>query len=917
MPFSDQLTTEALTVILDEIPIPIFVKDGSSRFVGMNKACEEHWGISFGSIEGSDGSKYFPANQMDGFLTDDQKIFRARRPVALEERVWNNKLQQDRISHTFKTPLYDSSGNPFLLICALVDITEARAATEALKRSEAHLSHAQKLAKTGSWHLELATSKLEWSQAIFSIFEVDPNEFGGSYDAFLELCHPDDRSVIDEVYRASVKSKTPYTLEHRLMMPDGRIKWVEERGTTEYDAAGNPVRSMGTVSDITDHKNLEAAMESFSTRLMLLDGEEFYRGVVRLLTDLTNAEIGFICRTQADAPEKAEFLAIKDSGKFQANVPFNSLGTPCNDCAAAKFLSIPAGARMKYPESTFLNNNSIEAYSGATLFERGGEVWGVIGVMSRTPLDNIRTIENILRVFSVSVSAAIEREQSRRQYRDLFEFSPDGLLMVGQEGKIIHANKRCEEMFGWPPSALINKSVETLVPQDARQQHVSHRQKYNHGPSWRGMARGRGVLRGLRKDGSTFPAEIDLAPMVSDGKVVVAVAVRDITGRLAMEKSLAHAQKMDAIGQLTAGMAHDFNNYLGIIITNVEALKFRVQSDATLARFTDDALSGAFGASDMVHNLLAFARSQPLTPQLTEVNRLLRAAASLLKSAVGPGVDLTVEVAPDCWPVVIDTSQLECALINLANNARDAMPDGGKLTIVASNVRLDDEFGTDETTAAADYVLIEVCDTGVGMGADTISRIFDPFFSTKPTGSGTGLGLSMVYGFIKQSGGHIRVHSEVGLGTNIRLYIPRSNEPQKIAMCEPALHKPLTSPAWNKILVVEDNREMRTAVVEQLLSLGYEVSEAPSAEDALAILAEKRVDLLFTDIVMPGLMTGDELATIARTRYPNIQVLLTSGFAGSRWQRSSQEHLLKKPYTREELANALRRVLTSPRAKSN
>ena len=389
----------------------------------------------------------------------------------------------------------------------------------------------------------------------------------------------------------------------------------------------------------------------------------------------------------------------------------------------------------------------------------------------------------------------------------------------------------------------------------------------------------------------------------SGGVVVVRL---DVTDQFKAEERLREAQRMEAIGKLTGGMAHDFNNYLGIIIGNLDLLGGHV--DSAGKTFLNAALKGAESSAQLTRSLLAFSRQQPLSPRRVDVGRSLNAVAALLWRTLGEDIALTVTVGPDVWPVRIDGSQLDSCIVNLANNARDAMPRGGPLAISARNVHVDDLQAAEIRDAApGDFVLIEVSDTGSGMPPEAVARAFEPFFSTKPVGHGTGLGLSMVYGFVKQSGGWVYIDSEVGRGTTVRLYLPRDRDSDN-ATTDASGPKPEAAGGNETILLVEDNATMRETTAQQLTSLGYRTIEAENGEAALDILKQRdrRIDLLFTDVVMPGRMNGYELVEIARRARPGIKALVTSGFSGVHVEGVD---LLVKPYRLADLARAIRGVL--------
>jgi two-component system NtrC family sensor kinase len=390
--------------------------------------------------------------------------------------------------------------------------------------------------------------------------------------------------------------------------------------------------------------------------------------------------------------------------------------------------------------------------------------------------------------------------------------------------------------------------------------------------------------------------------------------------RLAAEDALRQAQRLDAIGQLTGGVAHDFNNLLTIIMGNLEAAKRQLGawSDAAhvqVTRRVDNAMQGAARAATLTKRLLAFARQTPLNPSAIDLNRFLIGLSDFLQRAIGENIALEIVAAAGLWPAEADPTELEAALINLAVNARDAMPEGGKLTIETSNAYLDDAYCRQEgDLKPGQYLLIAVSDTGSGMPKELIDRVFEPFFTTKQTGHGTGLGLSQVYGFVKQLGGHVKIYSEVGEGTTVKIYL-RRHSGSVTAAAEAAVEIAHGRPG-ECVLVVEDDAEVRAYVVETLTELGYDVLQASGADQALQLLERhKTVRLLLTDVVMPG-KNGRKLAEDACALYPSLRVLYMTGYSRNAIVHQGRldpgVDLIQKPLTTEFLAAAVRKMFDKP-----
>lgn len=393
---------------------------------------------------------------------------------------------------------------------------------------------------------------------------------------------------------------------------------------------------------------------------------------------------------------------------------------------------------------------------------------------------------------------------------------------------------------------------------------------------------------------------------------------QQIRKRAEVEERLRQAQKMETIGQLTGGVAHDFNNILLIILGNLERLLRRLRdgSDPDLIRSAEQAMQGAARAAGLTRSLLAFARRQPLKPAVIDVNRRITDMSVLLRRTLGEKIGIETVLAAGLWRVAVDPNQFEHALLNLALNARDAMPDGGRLTIEAANAHIDGRYASEADISPGQYVVVAVSDTGVGMSEDILRRAFDPFFTTKEIGHGTGLGLSQVYGFIKQSGGHVKIYSEPGHGTTVKVYLPRATAEVEVPDAGPAAVLDARG-ASELVLLVEDDDGVRAHTVELVREIGYRVVAASNGAEALAILARTPdIALLFTDVGLPGGMNGKQLADDAKRLRADLPVLFTTGYARNAIVHEGRldpgVHLVPKPFDREELAQALRIALATP-----
>jgi signal transduction histidine kinase/CheY-like chemotaxis protein len=483
------------------------------------------------------------------------------------------------------------------------------------------------------------------------------------------------------------------------------------------------------------------------------------------------------------------------------------------------------------------------------------------------------------------------------EIRFLVEKNADGIIVVDDNGIVLFANPAAEQIFGRPSESLIGSPIGIPFIAGDTTEIAIH-----------------------RPGGDRIDAEIRVVETMWDHRPARLASLRDISARRVVEERLRHAVKMEAVGRLTAGIAHDFNNLLTVVLGNLEsAQRQSMAADPAVLRALGNATRGARRAAVLTERLLAFARRKPLEPQVLDPNALVSGMSDLLQRTLGEGIAVRTALAPDLWRVEADSTELEAAIVNLAVNARDAMPSGGDLAIETANIELDSAYAAAiAELKPGPYVLISVTDTGTGMTPEVLKQVFEPFFTTKADGRGTGLGLSQVYGFVKQSGGHVKLYSEPGIGTTARIYLPRALEahgPARQHISEPKGTDQIPfSRSGEAILVVEDDDDVRNYTVNSLRELGYIVFEAPDALSALEIInREPNICLLFTDLGLPRGINGRVLAERARETRSSLRVLITTAYAGSALIHDGRldfgVELLMKPFTLTTLATRIREVL--------
>ena len=524
-----------------------------------------------------------------------------------------------------------------------------------------------------------------------------------------------------------------------------------------------------------------------------------------------------------------------------------------------------------------------------------------------------RGAERLLAQFQETQRALRE---SMARLTAVVETAVDGFILIDSRGRILLFNPACERLFGYRADEVFQENVKLLMPQTYSLHHDDYLRNFLRTGERKIIGIGREVV-GRRKDGSTFPMDLSVGEAKQDGESIFVGIIHDLTERKLTERQLQQAQKMEMVGQLSGGIAHDFNNLLTVIVGNAEYLSEQLKSRLDLRQLADDICQAGERGAELTRRLLAFSRRQLLRPRAIDCHELIASTCKLLKRTLRENIEVTTAFNIDAIFAFADSGQLESAVLNLALNAQDAMAAGGRLTISTGIASLDDnDQGVHPDIESGEYAMIAVTDNGEGMTSDVAARAFEPFFTTKEVGKGSGLGLSMVYGFVKQSNGHVSIYSEPGLGTTVRIYLPNVTLNGSRSSSQPAADEDALPRGNETILVVEDDPFVRSSVILRVESLGYKVVLAVDGREAVMKLrTNPEIDMLFTDIVMPGGMSGWEVAELALQMRPGLPTVFTSGYAlealVDQGRAPVKSIVLTKPYRKAELAHRLREALAA------
>ena len=752
----------------------------------------------------------------------------------------------------------------------------------------AHLAAIVELSEDAIISKTTAGIVTSWNKAAEKTFGYTAEEIVGRHISV--LFPPDRLGEEDEILARIAKGERVEHFETVRRRKDGVDVPVSLTISPIRDESGKIVGASKIVRDITRRHQANVALQM---------SEHRFRQVVEACPSAL---------LMADAEGRIE-LANR-----QAQDMFGYSEAELIGMSVDKLLPVPLRRQHADLRAAFLRNPQARSMGkGRDLYaitKDGGQIPVEVGLNPIQVDSEIKVLAAIVDLTERKRSQT-ELQRSEDRFRTIFNLVGDGIFIVDAEtGSFTQANDSGAAMLGYAPAEMVGLTIADLS---------SNVPPYTQDDAYALILRAKaGEPQRLdwyckAKDGRLFWAELTIRYALIGGQGVLVSTVRDTTDRRTLDAQLRQAQKMEAIGQLTGGIAHDFNNLLAVINGNLELISEGKADDAEAKEMAADALRAAGRGADLTYQLLAYSRRQPLEPKVVKLPALINETVKLLLRTLGETIEIRRAMPADLWPTRIDPSQLQNAVVNLAVNARDAMPNGGKLTIEADNVVLDEEFARQNAEVVpGPYVRLAVSDNGTGIPRDVIDRVLEPFFTTKPVGKGSGLGLSMVFGFVKQSGGHLKIYSEPGKGTTVSLYLPKAQEPGAAPDRDAVTGD--AAAGDETILVVEDDPMVRKLTVRILTALGYRALEAEDGPAALRQLGDAgAIDLLLTDVVLPKGMSGPDLVLMAQKQRPALKYLFMSGYARDAAIHNdllgSGARLLNKPFPKAELALKVREAL--------
>jgi len=911
-----------LGTLVETLPDLVWLKDPEGVYLSCNLKFERFFGAKEKEIVGKTDYDFIDITLADSFRKNDKIAIAAGKPRTNEEEIVYADDGHKELVETIKTPMFDTNGKLIGVLGIARDITDRKTMEIEFQENEKILIRAQKMSKMGNWKLIPETHEVTASNEVLDIFGLDNNDL--TLEKFTDVIHPDDHEYGLQYIKESIEHRTSWDIENRLLLKDGATKWVHIIGEPTLDNTGKITSIVGIAQDITERKHNDEIMKNIASGVSAQTGEAFFESLTIHLAKIFEVEYVIIGLLDEHDENRVNTIAVCIDGEISNNLSYDLSGTPCSHIINGtndSIRSFPSGIQSLFPEDEMLVDMEAEGYVGAPLVDASGKHIGLILVIGKKPIEHVKRVESILQIFAVRTVAEMQRmksletlEKSSKEWSFAMDFFDDAVYLIDLDDKLVRANRSFYQMTGLSPELAVGRDITTIIHPDGEEIPC---------PVCKARKERRDEVIIMEADHPDNPAgrPIQISVHVirdkSGAPLSILMGIHDLTHTRATEeesaklqRQLHQSQKMDALGKLTGGIAHDYNNMLGVIMGYADLLQEALNDNPRLAKYAYEIHNAGDRGARLTSKLLSFSRQKASEASRTDLNALLQTQQHMLEKTLTVRIKLVLDLAENLWATWINNSELVDVILNMSINAMHAIEGNGQLTIQTSNKRLDHQTANTLGIQSGDYVLLSITDTGCGMDEKIKDKIFEPFFSTKGE-CGTGLGLSQAYGFVHSNGGAIQVDSEPEHGTKFSLYFPRYNDIEDRVL-SPEEGNIVDIKGTETILVVDDESALLSLNCEILSQHGFNVLSAESAKQALETLKSEKVALLLSDIIMPE-MDGYQLAAIVKEKYPEIIIQLMSGFSNNQnidmIDEKLQQNVLYKPFKSQVLLQRIRELL--------
>ena len=909
-----------LSQTLNSIGDAVITTDVEGNITSMNPVAVQMTGWTFEEAQKQSLKTVFPIinattrtpieNPIEKVIANGKTVYLSNHTTLISKQGGEYQIADSA------APIRDDKGNILGMVLVFNDITEQYRLRETAAKSRRNLQAIMDYSPTIIYLKDKNGRFIFLNQQFEKTFHIQSeNIIGKTAHDFLA------KDIADEMQRKEKQVwATEHALEYEELIPlKDRLHTFFTAKFPLFNDDGKAYAVCSISTDITEKQQSDEVVRKIADGISSQIGEAFFHSLTKNLAEIFSTDFAFIGLLDEQDPKQVNTVSLCINGRIVDNKNFELEHTPCDHVVGGNcenIRSYSSNIQQLFPKDPVLQEMGAESYVGAPLVGNNGKCIGLIVVMDSKPMENTKRISTIMQIFATRITAELERKKAEealrlneKKFQTLATVAPVGIYHTDVQGNCLYVNEKWCDITGISAADAMGDGWITGL-------HIKDRELVI--DKWNKAAKARLAFkleyRFQHPDGVRWVLGQAIAEEGKDGEIIGYVGtITDITERKEAEFALRRSQKMDALGKLTGGIAHDYNNMLGVVLGYAELIQSNLneQEQPKLLRYVKEINRAGQRSAKLTEKLLAFSRHKTASTELININTVLLDEQHMLEKTLTARIKLVLDLAEHLWNVMLDENDLEDAILNISINAMHAIDGNGQLTIQTCNQHIDSPEAQQLHIEAGDYVLLSITDTGCGMGEQTKEKIFDPFYSTKGD-QGTGLGLSQVYGFVERSEGAISVHSEPEQGTQLKIYFPRQIENQSLTRFS---KKDSTEHFKGKesILVVEDEPALLDLTCEILIQNGYQVYSAANARQALEILEKESIDLLFSDVIIPE-MDGYELAAIVQQKYPDIKIQLASGYNDKPLKNMADESLrklvLSKPYMSKDLLQRIKDILS-------